>query len=151
MHHHAPYAARLAYQGLTCAGALLLPLMAVPESHIQTGAAGVPVSAAAHVSFKIVIPQVLSLRTGLGEDHGEKAQTVAIMSNGRSVAFRASVGAHDDFHAHQGVIVSAPAKKIIAQDAECSPRTAHAAAAPDDASNAANGDAHSLVCTVSMP
>jgi hypothetical protein len=136
---------------LTCAGALLLPLMAVPESHIQSGAAGVPMSATAHLNFKIVIPQVLSLQTGNGDDHGERAQTVAIMSNGRNVTLSASVGAHDDFHAHQSVIVSAPARKIIAQDAQCSPSLAHAAAARDAASSPVNDGAHSLVCTVSTP
>jgi len=125
--------------------------MAVPESHIQPGAAGVPVSATAHVNFRILIPQVLSLRTESG-DHGETAQTVAIMSNGRDVTLSASVGTHDVFHAHTGVIISAPARKIIAQDARCSPGSAHAAAAHDDASSAVNGDVHQqLVCTVSTP
>jgi len=108
-------------------------------------------SATAHLNFKIVIPQVLSLQTGNGDDHGERAQTVAIMSNGRNVTLSASVGAHDDFHAHQSVIVSAPSRKIIAQDAQCSPSLAHAAAARDAASSPVNDGAHSLVCTVSTP
>jgi len=52
---------------LSCA-ALLMPLPAVPESAVQTGPACAALSASAHVRFKIVIPEVLSL--GIGA-HGQ--------------------------------------------------------------------------------
>jgi len=62
--------------GLIGTAALLLPLTAATESHVQTAAAGAGLSAAAQVNFKIIIPKVLYLHTD--------AQTVALMSNGHN-------------------------------------------------------------------
>jgi hypothetical protein len=76
-----------AFNGVASTAALLLPLMAVAESHLQSGT-GAAFVATAHVNFKIVIPKVLSLQVG---DSGP----LAIMSNGRTVAHAvcASAGA----------------------------------------------------------
>jgi hypothetical protein len=57
-----------AFNGLITGAALLLPLTAVPESQIETGTASTAPSVTAHVNFKIVIPQVLYLRVGPGND-----------------------------------------------------------------------------------
>jgi hypothetical protein len=55
-----------AFNGVVGAAALLLPLSAAPESQMQaqTGNAahGTAFSAVAHLNFKIIIPQALSLR-----------------------------------------------------------------------------------------
>ena len=64
------------FNGLIGTTALLLPLTAATESHLQTGPAGAGLSAAAQVNFKIIIPKVLYLHVD--------AQTVAAMSNGHN-------------------------------------------------------------------
>jgi hypothetical protein len=43
--------------------AALLPLMAAADSRLQSTAPGAAASATAHVDFKIVIPEVLFLRS----------------------------------------------------------------------------------------
>ena len=56
-----------ALSGLMSGTALLLPLTAASESHLQTGSASAVSSTTAHVNFKIVIPQVLYLQVGAGK------------------------------------------------------------------------------------
>jgi hypothetical protein len=55
-----------AFNGVVAAAALLLPLSAAPESQTQAQTAnaahGTALSAVAHLNFKIIIPQALSLR-----------------------------------------------------------------------------------------
>jgi hypothetical protein len=116
-----------ALTGAAGTAVLLLPLMAVAESHLQTGS-GAALVATAHLNFKIVIPPVLSLQVG---DSGP----VAIMSNGRTVALTATARAPSANPAHRNVILSAAARKIIAQDAVC----------------AASASAGPVVCTASLP
>lgn len=161
-----------AFKGLISTAALLLPLMAVPESRIQTGAASAALSATAHVNFKIIIPTVLSLQVGSGSDRAAGAETVAIMSNGRNVWLNATVRTAGDENsgttsrlvaapANQlqpsvqplggSVLFSASGRKTIAQQAQCAPGNAHAAAAPTDARGRVNLNTQQLVCTVSMP
>ncbi|MEP6548301.1 MAG: hypothetical protein ABJD53_12635 [Gammaproteobacteria bacterium] len=99
---------------------LLLPLTAVPESHVQTAAPGVVVSATAHVNFKIVIPTVLSLRMGDGNNLALHSDTVAIMSNGHNVSLNTTErAAAADTRAHSNLILISAARKGIAQDAHC--------------------------------
>ncbi len=125
--------------------ALLVPMLAVPESRIQTAAAGAAAQATAHVNFKIVIPKVLYLHVaGVGD---REAQTVAIMSNSRNVWLTATLRTPQtqgtDAAAHGNVILTAAARKVIAQDTACTlsgPRAGRAAAG-----------AAQLVCTASMP
>lgn len=49
------------------AASLALPLMAVAESNIQTGAGAL--AAKAHVDFMVVIPKILYLRVGTGSNY----------------------------------------------------------------------------------
>jgi hypothetical protein len=106
--------------------AALLPLMARADSHLQSTAPGAALSATAHLDFKIVIPEVLYLRSN-------SAQKVSIMSNSRNVTLSAAApdnGAHPASH----VVLRATAGKVIAQDADC-----------------ALPNSHPVVCTASMP
>jgi hypothetical protein len=116
-----------ALKGAAGTAALLLPLMAVAESHLQTGS-GAALAATAHLNFKIVIPQVLSIQVG---DSGP----VAIMSNGRSVALTATARAPSANPAHRGAILNSAARMIIAQDVVC----------------AASAGAGPVLCTASRP
>jgi hypothetical protein len=139
-----------AFNGLMSTAALLMPMMAAPESHVQTAAANTAVNAAVHVNFKIVIPTVLYLRMGSANDRGDGAKTLTVMSNGRNVMLNPTARSPDDARAHDGVILSASARKIIAQEAPCAPGIDDAAAALARADRV-NFSAHPLVCTVSMP
>ncbi|MGO9513411.1 MAG: hypothetical protein ACLP2F_07175 [Steroidobacteraceae bacterium] len=127
--------------------ALLLPLLAETDSHLQPGAAGAALRATAHIDFKIVIPQVLYLDLDGGTDRvaGARgtdriagAQTVAIMSNSHNVTLAATVRTSDD--ARGNVILSAAARQIIAQDAACNLGL-----------GSSNHNTLLIVCTASMP
>ena len=73
--------------GLMSGAALLLPLTAVPDSHVETARAGAVPSATAHVNFKIVIPRVLSLQVGDGKALAQNAHcTLAPDPGGASPA-----------------------------------------------------------------
>lgn len=131
-----------AFNGLMSAAALLLPLTAATDSHIQTGAPSAAVDATAHVNFKIIVPQVLYVRTA-------GAETMAILSNSRNVTLTATVR-NSAVTANQptsadavrgNVILSAAARKVIAQDAACRPGGPHPPLAV----------AGQVVCTASMP
>jgi hypothetical protein len=114
-----------AFNGLLGVAALL-PLMAAADSRLQGAAPGAALSAGAHVDFKIVIPEVLYLRSG-------GAEKVSIMSNARNVTLSATA---PESEAHPGshVILRAAAGKVIAQDADCTlPKS------------------RPVVCTASMP
>jgi hypothetical protein len=116
-----------ALKGVASTAALLLPLTAVAESHLQAGT-GAALVATAQVNFKIVIPKVLSMQVG---DSGP----VAIMSNGRNVALTATVRTPSANPAHGNFILSAAARKILTQDALC----------------AASPSAGPVLCTASLP
>ena len=62
-----------ALKSLMGAGALMLPLMALAESNVQTGAATAAPGATAHVDFTIVIPKILYLRVGAGSAYSTGA------------------------------------------------------------------------------
>ncbi|MEP6886571.1 MAG: hypothetical protein ABJC66_17620 [Gammaproteobacteria bacterium] len=135
---------------------LLLPLTAVPESHIQTAPPAAAVSAAGHVDFKIIIPKVLSLDMGDSNRLALDGATVSIMSNGHNVSLNAtehtaSTSAHTSALSHSGVILSAAARKGIAQSAQCRLGSGRAAAAPAPARGTSAGDSRATICTVSMP
>ena len=110
-----------AVRGLIAALALLLPWVAVAESHVDSGTAAAPI-VAAHLNFKIVIPQVLSLQVASGTGQHASGLTVAVMSTGRDVTLNATV--------------LTAARRSIAQNALCTSRDAHPGP---------------LVCTASMP
>jgi hypothetical protein len=56
-------------KGLLAAAALTLPMLALAESNVQTGAATAAPGATAHVDFSIVIPKILYLRVGTGSSY----------------------------------------------------------------------------------
>jgi hypothetical protein len=130
-----------AFGGLMSSAAMLLPLPAAAESHVQMKVAGTRLSATAHVEFKIVIPKVLYLDAGSGSDPIEGVRTVGIFSNGHNVTLAATVRASDDAHAN--VILSAATRKIIAQDAACTVGSSRPAAA--------SAQPMRVLCTASMP
>jgi hypothetical protein len=99
-----------AFNGLVAAAAWL-PLLAAADSHLQSKAPGAAFRAAAHVDFKIVIPEVLYLRSGA-------AAKVSIMSNSRNVTLSASAPG-SLVQPGSNVILRASAGKVIAQDADC--------------------------------
>jgi hypothetical protein len=138
-----------AFNGLMSTAALLMPMMAAPESHIQTGAASTAVNAAVHVNFKIVIPTVLYLRMASANERGG-AKMLTVMSNGRNVMLNPTARSLDEPLAHDGVILSASARKVIAQEAPCGLKIDDAAGASATAYRV-NFNHQPLVCTVSMP
>jgi hypothetical protein len=133
------------FSGALGAAALLLPLSATPESHIQAPTPNSKSSAIAHVDFKIIIPRVLYLRVSGADTAADTAavamapNTVAVMSNSHNVALtttRSATGA-----VAGNVILNAAARKTIAQDAVC--------AAP--AGPGLDAAANRVFCTASMP
>ena len=141
-----------AFNGSMSTAALLLPLMVAADSHIQTKAAGAAATATSHLDFKIIIPTVLYLHVGSANDRTTRgAETVAIMSNSRNVTLNGTVRSPEpEIHSRGSLILSAPARKIIAQEALCTVSDAHAAA-PVVARARAKVDDRQLVCTVSVP
>ncbi|MFI4867969.1 MAG: hypothetical protein ACHQDD_01280 [Steroidobacterales bacterium] len=169
-----------AFIGSISTAALLLSLMAAADSQLQSGAASAAAGATAHVNFRIIIPKVLSLSVDSSNDRRAGAQTVAIRSNGRSVTLNATVrtpdadgsvsSSHtstravaathisaatanpplsgDDLRGH--IILSAAARKVIAQDFQCG-LDASTPAAPAAAPGRVNVNTGPVVCTASMP
>jgi hypothetical protein len=119
---------------------ILLPLCAAPDSQIAGATAARKSAVAAHVDFKIVIPQVLSLDLAGGGSAGFRAHTVAVYSNGRNVTLAASSA--ESPAARRNVILRAAARRVIAQEAACR--------LPADAA-AVVSKAGALVCTVASP
>lgn len=150
-----------AFNCVVGAGALLLPPMAAPDSHLQPQAGSAPSSAAAHVDFKIIVPSVLYLHVASANERAADPRTVAIMSNNNTVTLTATIrtpddnaagapsGTRGDAHTRTPAntvagtfILSAAAQKIIAQEAVCTP-----SASADRGIGHGNG----LVCTVAIP
>ncbi len=150
MHKRALSAARLALLVVgSVTPTLLPPTKAEAESRIQTGAANATLNATAHVNFKIVIPKVLYLHVDGGT---AGAQTVAVMSNGRNVSVNATIRTPDsNVPARGNLILSAAARKIIAQDARCMPLSAPGAAPPAGIQSPGSIGTRQVICTVSMP
>jgi hypothetical protein len=135
-------------------GVLLLPWLAAADSQPQGGVGAKTLRASAHVDFRIVIPRMLALQvdgvnaappaptatsppsgaTSPAADAAAPARTVAVYGNGRTIA----LGATAADNARSGLILSAAARKGIAQDAVCAP-------APVRSSPRA------IVCTASSP
>lgn len=136
--------------------ALLLPISTGAESHLQMGAPGAGLKATAHLDFKIIIPPVLYLDVS---DRGVRvpgAQPVAVMSNSRNVTLAATASSADTARGNN--ILSAAARKVIAQDAFCTLGPTHVTqAAPRAAAAASAGiraraaSAQPVICTASMP
>jgi len=161
---HAARAALAIAGTLVTAAALLLPFLAAGESHVQMGAPGAALRATAHLNFKIIIPKVLYLNAGGGNDRVAGVQTVAIMSNSRNVTLAATVHTSDDDRSaaaakqpqsddeiRGNVILSAAAHRVIAQDAACRLGLAPPASNFADSHGSAAHDTRRVVCTASMP
>jgi hypothetical protein len=137
-----------AFGGLVSSAALLLPISTGAESHLQMRAPGAALKATAHVDFKIVIPPVLSLDVSERSVRVPGAQPVAVMSNSRNVTLAATASSSDA--ARGNIILSAAARKVIAQDAFCTLGPVHVAHAPPARDRAAS-DPRPVICTASMP
>ena len=141
-----------AFNGLMGGTALLLPLMAVPESRIESESARTASSTTAHVNFKIVIPPVLFLHVGPGNDGTAGADTVGIVSTGRNVTLNATVRAPDSSTpTRRHVILSAAARKAIAKDAQCTLTPAPGGASPTGSPDSTKMETRTVICTASMP
>lgn len=107
-------------------------------------------TATARVNFKIIIPRVLYVHLGGGNDRAVGAETVAIMSNSRSVTLNATMRAPGS-PAQGNVILSSARRTLIAQDAACTLGPGRASAVPAGSSRAGTFGARQVFCTVSMP
>jgi hypothetical protein len=155
--------------------------MAVADSHLQTKAIDAKFTTTAHVDFKIIIPPVIYVQMGTGNERGEGSVRMHVISNSRAVALQASVGTSENGgstsstptsvnspaarptsvitastpvsgdRGGRSVVLNAAARKIIAQDEECIVGDAHAAAAPANPQSSADVRAAMAYCTVSMP
>jgi hypothetical protein len=130
-----------AFNCVVGAAAVLLPPAAAPDSHLQTQAGSAASSATAHVNFKIIIPKVLYLRVADTNEGAADSRTVAIMSNNHNVTLTATTRTSLS-PAAGNVILSAAARKIIAQDALCMPSASARRGMLQDSR---------VVCTASMP
>jgi hypothetical protein len=167
-HNHGSSTARIAFTKImkrswafNCVvgtAALLLPRTAAPDSHLQTQAGSAASSVTAHVNFKIIIPPVLYLHVA---SEGADPRTVAVMSSNHNVTLTATLRAPDDnaAGAPSGTrgdahirtpantvagtfILSAAARKIVAQEAVCTP-----SASPHRGVDQGNR----VICTASIP
>jgi hypothetical protein len=76
----------IALKTLLGAASMALPLMALAESNVQTGAATNAPGATAHVDFSIVIPKILFLRVGTGSTYpGSLTGTAPALSNNNAM------------------------------------------------------------------
>ena len=127
--------------GLMFFGALLLPFVAFADSQIASGTHG-PLTATAHLRFRIIIPTVLSLDVA-DSTRTAGAQTVTVTSNSRNVALGATLG--NSAEPTGRVVLSAAARKGIAQEAACAPGL------PQEATGKKDVVPVKRFCTVSMP
>jgi hypothetical protein len=134
--------------GGSMTAALLLPSMAVPESRVETGAPRAALTATARLNFRIIIPKVLYMRVLNTNDRALGAETVAVMSNSHNATLNATLRTLDSNAPARGnLVLSAAARKTIAQDAQCTLGPGQAAAARTDS----RVGAQQVVCTLSMP
>jgi hypothetical protein len=131
---------------LICSSALLLPYTVAADSQLQSGTHG-PSSVSAHVRFRVIIPTMLSLDMA-DSSRAPGTQTVAVVSNSHNVALGATVGTSALSMGH--VILSAAARRTIAQDASCAVQRARSAT-DSTAVQAVSAPAERVICTVSMP
>ena len=121
--------------------ALLLPPAAAPDSHLQTQAGSAASSAAAHVNFKIIIPPVLYLHVASASEGTADPRTVSVMSTNHNVTLTATTRTPAS-STTTNLILSAAARKIIAQETVCVPSAnAHRNV----------GLGNRVICTASIP
>jgi hypothetical protein len=132
--------------GLMLFGASLLPFVAFADSQLASGTHG-PLTATAHLRFRIIIPTVLSLEVA-DSTRTAGTQTVTVTSNSHNLALGATLG--NSIEVTRRVVLSAAARKGIAQDAPCAAQGEPAAAA-SPAAHADSSPVERMLCTVSMP
>ena len=132
--------------GLICSIVLLLPYTAAADSQSQSGTQGTS-SVSARVRFRVIIPTMLSLEMA-DSSRAPGTQTVAIVSNSRTVTLGATVGTSALSMGH--VILSAAARRTIAQDAPCAVQWVRSAL-DSTVVRAASAPVERMICTVSMP
>jgi hypothetical protein len=132
--------------GLMFFGALLLPFLAFADSQLASGPHG-PLTATAHLRFRIIIPTVLSLNVA-DSTRTAGAQTVTVTSNSHNVVLGATLG--DSAEATGRAVLSGGARKGIAQDVPCAVHRAPIAAG-STAAHADSAPVERMICTVSMP
>ena len=132
--------------GLMSFGALLLPFVAFADSQLASGTHG-PLTATAHLRFRIIIPTVLSLDVA-DSTRTAGAQTVTVTSNSRNVALGATLG--NSTEASRRVVLSAAARRGIAQEAPCAAQRTQTTAGAT-AAHADSAPVERMICTVSMP
>jgi len=118
---------------LASCAALLLPLFAAADSQLQLRSGSGATSAAAHVTFKIVIPTVLSLDMAQDPERAHGGLTAEIFSNAHSVALAAALRSSEE--SRGTLLLNSAARKALAQKAACapgSPRGSVSANAPHD-------------------
>jgi hypothetical protein len=167
-----------AFHGLISIAALLVPFMAAADSHLQNKAIDARFISTAHVDFKIIIPPVIYLQLGTGNERGDGPVRMYIMSNSRAAPLHASVRTSDidgstssiptamnspaarptsvvtpvsGEGGGRSVVLNASVRKIIEQDEECKLGDGHAAAVPANPQSSANVRSAMTYCTVSMP
>jgi hypothetical protein len=132
---------------LASCAAVLLPLFAAADSQLQARTGSGASSATAHVTFKILIPTVLSLNMPNEANSPGKELTAAVFSNGHNVSLAATVRASDE--PRGTVLLNSAARKVLAQNAACTPGSSHSAG-PANARGIESFPA-GLICTACMP
>jgi hypothetical protein len=131
----------------SCAAALL-PLFAAADSQLQLRSDSTSVSAAAHVTFKIVIPTVLSLDMPSDAERARGEPASKVFSNGHSVALAAALRSSEE--PRGTLLLNSAARKALAQNAACTPGSRRGAA-PANAPLDVEPLSAMLVCTACMP
>jgi hypothetical protein len=131
----------------SCA-AVLLPLLAAADSQLLRRAGSGATSAAARVTFKIVIPTVLSLEMPGDAERARGEHNAAVFSNGHSVALAAALRSSEE--PRGTLLLNSAARKALAQNAACAPEPRRSAA-PANARLGLEPLSTALVCTACMP
>jgi hypothetical protein len=133
---------------LASCAAVLLPLFAAADSQLQLRSGRGPSSATAHVTFKIVIPTVLSLDMPNDTQSARGGLIAAVFSSGHTVALAAAIRSSE---APRGtLLLNSAARKALAQNAACTPGSS-GSAAPAKAQRGAEPFSAALICTACMP
>jgi hypothetical protein len=133
---------------LASCAAVLLPLFAAADSQLQVRSGSGASSATAHVTFKIVIPTVLSLDMPSDAERERGELSAAVFSNGHNVVLAAAMRSSEE--PRGTLLLNSAARKALAQNAACTPGSSRSTA-PVNARLGAESFSAGLVCTACMP
>jgi hypothetical protein len=133
---------------LASCAAVLLPLFAAADSQLQLRSGSGATSATAHLTFKIVIPTVLSLDLPSDAERARGELTASVFSNGHTVALAAALRSSGE--PRGTLLLNSAAGKALAQNAACAPGPLRSAAAADARLGVEPLPA-ALVCTACTP